>query len=87
MQLVKRWWNGRFGRIARRDVWLEREEIWHVKARNGDGDSPVKAWVYPDRNQAEAMVQRLLPTGGDDWKDLTPNGTDAKLQPSRQRNQ
>jgi len=72
MELVQRWWNGRFGRLARRDIWLEREVIWHVRARNGDGDSKIKAWTYTDRNQAEAMVDRLRSTGGDGWKNLTP---------------
>ena len=73
MELVQRWWNGRFGRLARRDIWLEREVIWHVKARNGDGDSPIKAWAFSDHDDAQDLVQRLLAKGGDGWRNLTKN--------------
>ena len=71
MELVKRWWNGRYGRIARRDIWLERDTTWHVRARQGDGDSPSKTWTFPDQAQADALVQQLLDTAPDDWKDIT----------------
>jgi hypothetical protein len=71
MRLVQRWWNGRFGRLARRDIWLEHDEVWQVRARHGDGDSKVKTWTFPSRDQAEAMLHRLKDTGGDGWTDIT----------------
>lgn len=77
MDVVGRWWNGRFGRIARRDVWLERDVRWRVRARQGDGDSPV--WVRECANEAAArqLVDELLARGADEWRDLT-----AAVQPS-----
>jgi hypothetical protein len=38
MDLVGRWWNGRWGRLARRDVWLRRRTVWEVEARQGEND-------------------------------------------------
>jgi hypothetical protein len=42
----------------------------NVKARNGDGDSPVRAWAHTNQDDAVAMVERLLSTGGDGWRNL-----------------
>jgi hypothetical protein len=64
-ELVERWWNGRFGRLARRDVWLYRSTTWRVESREGDADSGRgNTWTYDDEDQARAMVRRLLDTGG-----------------------
>jgi hypothetical protein len=69
--LVERWWNGRFGRLARRDVWLYQSTTWRVESREGDGDSGRgNTWTFDDEEQARAMVRRLLETGGDGWRDL-----------------
>jgi hypothetical protein len=36
MDLVGRWWNGQYGRLARRDTWLTSDgRTWHVRARQG----------------------------------------------------
>jgi hypothetical protein len=65
-ELVERWWNGRFGRLARRDVWLYRSTTWRVGSREGDADSGRgNTWTFDDEEQARAMVRRLLETGGD----------------------
>ncbi len=71
MRLVQRLWNGRFGRLARRDIWLEHDEIWQVRARQGDGDSTIKTWTYTNRDEADALVAELQATGGDGWTDIT----------------
>lgn len=81
MQLVQRWWNGRFGRLARRDVWLEQGTVWRVRARQGDGDSPMKTWTFTERSEAEALVQRLLTVKpGDEWRDLTDISANAPIR-------
>jgi hypothetical protein len=70
-ELVERWWNGRFGRLARRDVWLYGSATWRVESREGDADSGRgNTWTFDDEEQARAMVRRLLETGGDGWRDL-----------------
>lgn len=71
-ELVERWWNGRFGRLNRRDVWLYRSTMWRVESREGDADSGRgNTWTFDDEAQARTMVRRLLETGGDGWRDLT----------------
>jgi hypothetical protein len=84
MRLVQRWWNGRFGRLARRDIWLEHDEVWHVRARQGDGESRIKSWTYPTRQDADAMLHRLRETGGDGWTDITAaSSPDLQVRPER----
>ena len=66
-----KWWNGRWGRLARRDVRLVHDEIWRVEAINGGVDEgKVKQWSFADEAAARAMVDRLLATGGDGWKQI-----------------
>ena len=44
-ELIGRWWDGRFGRLALRDFWLYRTTTWRVESREGDatvvGEIPV----------------------------------------------
>lgn len=41
---VGRWWNGRWSRLLRRDVWLKTNgTLWRVEIREGDGDSDRRA--------------------------------------------
>ncbi|MGC4885776.1 hypothetical protein [Micromonospora sp. DT227] len=59
--MVKRWWNGSWGRLTRRDIWLVRESQWTVVARAGDTDTgTVLRWTYDSRDDASAMIDRLL---------------------------
>jgi hypothetical protein len=69
-----RWWNGRYGRLARRDVWLKSDRTtWRVEARDGDGDSRVCGRDYPDEAAARAMVAEVLARGSDEWRDPSPS--------------
>jgi hypothetical protein len=72
VEVVERWWNGRYGRLARRDLWLKRDaEAWRVEARAGDSDSPTWGRDYPDETTARAMLDQLLARGSDTWRDLS----------------
>jgi len=74
MRVVGRWWNGRFGRLSRRDIWLRTDgTLWRVEARRGDGDSPTWRHDYPQETQARAQVRAMIErTGGDiEWRDLS----------------
>jgi hypothetical protein len=85
MQLIRRWWNGSFGRLARRDLWLETGTIWRVRARHGDGDSPTKTWTYDSHDQAEAMIRRLIDAQPGDWRDITEISTTSLGKETRPR--
>jgi hypothetical protein len=87
VELVQRWWNGRFGRLARRDVWLEQGTVWRVRARQGDGDSPMKTWTFTNRAEADVLVQRLVTAEpADGWRDITDISANARTR-DRQRPQ
>lgn len=71
-ELVERWWNGRFGRMSRRDVWLYKQTTWRVQSRIGDADDGRGTrWDLDNEQDARTLVQRLIETGGDGWMDLT----------------
>ncbi|MFC0030221.1 hypothetical protein ACFFMM_11895 [Micromonospora chaiyaphumensis] len=60
-EVVRRWWNGVWGRLTRRDVWLVRETRWTVMARAGDTESGrVLRWEFASEPPALEMVDRLL---------------------------
>jgi len=71
MELVRRLWNGRWGRLARADIWVKHDETWIVEWRKGDGDAPVRARRFATRDLALAWADRLMRSGGDGWKDIT----------------
>ncbi|MFF0172929.1 hypothetical protein [Micromonospora profundi] len=68
--VVARWWNGIWGRLGRRDVWLVREVRWKVTARAGDSESGrVLRWEFDTEDEALAMVKRLLAAdAGGQWR-------------------
>jgi hypothetical protein len=77
VELVGRWWNGAWGRITRRDVWLYKDgNSWLVRAREGTADSGRDlSWPpFPTEWSARAWVDRLVaesPGSRDAWKDIT----------------
>jgi hypothetical protein len=71
-KVAGRWWNGRWGRLARRDVRLVCASVWRVEALTGGAEGKSKVWEFANEAEARAMVNRLLETGGDGWRDLTP---------------
>lgn len=60
-QVVRRWWNGVWGRLSRRDVWLVRQTRWKVIARTGDSETgKTLHWEFDSQADAQAMIDRLL---------------------------
>ena len=72
-QARRRWWNESRGRLARREIWLQRDQTWRVEARQGDGDSRVWSHDYPTEARARAadtdMINRA--GGSSEWRELT----------------
>ncbi|MEV1147109.1 hypothetical protein [Micromonospora sp. NPDC049799] len=69
-ELVARWWNGTWGRLTRRDVWLAREVRWHVVARAGDSETgKVLRWEFDNEDEARQMVRRLVQADGGQWRE------------------
>jgi hypothetical protein len=76
VDLAGRWWNGAWGRLARRDVWLLRETRWLVVARQGDSDTgKVMDWEFEKEGDARSMVHRLLDADGPGrWREMNVEG-------------
>lgn len=65
VELIERWWNGLFGRLARADAWLHHDgEAWYVTARLGDGDSTRHRWRTVDEHIAREWLDTLIATSG-----------------------
>ena len=73
MELLGHWWNRRWGRLARRDIWLKSDIAWRVEARQGDGDSKIWSHEYATEADARAAINEMIDrTGGPgEWRVLT----------------
>jgi hypothetical protein len=70
-ELVTRWWNGTWGRLTRRDVWLAREVRWHVVARAGDSEKgKVLRREFDAEDDARQMAKRLVQADGGQWREM-----------------
>jgi hypothetical protein len=71
MERRKHWWNGTWGRLARRDVYLfEDGGTWHVEAREGGAEGRSRWYTFTDEDTAMDCVRGLLVQPGD-WRELT----------------
>jgi hypothetical protein len=66
MDDVERWWNGRWGRLARRDIWLRTDgSTWEIKAAIGGADEDRSAVLeYSTEEDARAELATLLSERG-----------------------
>ncbi|HEU5107180.1 MAG TPA: hypothetical protein VFT95_01250 [Micromonosporaceae bacterium] len=65
MEVIGRWWNGIWGRLARRDIWLVRHTSWRVVARRGDTESGrVRHWDFDAEADARRLINRLMSIEG-----------------------
>ena len=73
-RLVERYWNGSWGRLARRDIWLWNlpDDRWRVEIGIGSLDTGDRQhWDIADDSDARALLARCLDTGGDGWRELS----------------
>ncbi len=71
-RIVERWWNGSWGRLTRRDIWLRTDDHrWRVEVRQGDADARLWYRWYTDEADARRFVTELKDRGALEWTDLT----------------
>jgi hypothetical protein len=80
-----RWWNGAYGRMARKDLWLWQDgAMWTVGARHGDADLDTWRQSFDREAAARALIEaaRSIDRDGlDDQADVPHgNGRDSPLQ-------
>ena len=70
MERRKFWWNGKWGRIARRDVLLyEDGGVWWVEARDGGVEGRSRWLEYRDEDAAMETVRALI-AGTERWRQV-----------------
>jgi hypothetical protein len=70
MERRKHWWNGTWGRLARRDVYLyEDGGRWLVESRLGGAEGRSRWYEYDDEQAALECVRGLL-AGAGRWREL-----------------
>ncbi len=73
MEQRKHWWNGKWERLARRDVYLRADaDQWFVEQRAGGADGMSRFYEYDSEDEAYEAVRALL-TGPDEWRRLDGN--------------
>jgi hypothetical protein len=66
---AERWWNGHWGRLARRDVRLVHRQRWTVEAVEGGAEGKIRRWTFETEEQARELVNRLL-AHGTGWREI-----------------
>jgi hypothetical protein len=70
MEKRKHWWNGAWGRLARRDIYLfEDAGTWWVEAREGGAEGHYRRYECDDEVTAMDCVRGLLVQPGD-WREV-----------------
>lgn len=71
IDLVAVWWNGRWGHVARRNIYLRTDGIaYEVEANEDAGEGPCRFWTLPDEVIALALVADLM-EGDEGWRETT----------------
>ncbi|GIF69539.1 hypothetical protein Ais01nite_75740 [Asanoa ishikariensis] len=71
MEQRKHWWNGKWGRAARRDVYLRIDaDTWHVEQRAGGADGVSHFYEFESEEDAYDRVRALL-VGPFEWRELS----------------
>ena len=71
MEQRKHWWNGKWGRIARKDIFLRVSgDQWYVEQRTGGADG-VSTFVEFDSEDAALDSVRASLAGPEEWRELS----------------
>jgi hypothetical protein len=67
---VSWWWNGKWGRLARRDVEIHHEpESWLVEARQGGPEGESKRFAAASEGEARHIADQLMHTD-ERWRSM-----------------
>jgi hypothetical protein len=67
----KHWWNGSWGRLARKDVYLRTDgDQWFVEQRAGGADGASRFFQFGSEDDAYDVIRALL-AGPDEWRELS----------------
>jgi hypothetical protein len=70
MERRKHWWNGTWGRLVRRDLYVyEDAGRWLVEARLGGAEGRSRWFEYDSEDAALECVRGLF-TESDEWREI-----------------
>lgn len=72
VETIEHWWNGKWGTLARREVWLRFNPagpLWELEARE---TGRIAHAEYPSETAARAVLAPLV--AGDGWRQLVTAG-------------
>ncbi|HYN95461.1 MAG TPA: hypothetical protein VES42_16555 [Pilimelia sp.] len=71
MEQRKHWWNGKWGHLARRDVFLRTDGArWHVELRAGGAEGVSTFYDFATEDEAFDAARDLL-IGPGTWRELS----------------
>jgi hypothetical protein len=71
MEQRKHWWNGKWGRLTRKDVFLRVDgDRWYVEQRAGTVEPVRRFYEFGNEDEAYDAVRALL-AGSDEWRELS----------------
>ncbi len=83
MEQRKHWWNGKWGRLARRDVFLRVDaDRWHVEQRAGGAEGVSRFYEHASADEAEETVRALLDGRGHLARAVPPPAGRLGLRPA-----
>jgi hypothetical protein len=70
---ARQWWNGRWSRLARREVFMRQSgSHWAVELRRGGEGGRSRTKVFGAEAEALAWVHDRLVGGDDGWREVDP---------------
>jgi hypothetical protein len=66
----KHWWNGRWGRLARHDIFLQADgDLWYVEDRRGGAEGNRRWSEHDSEDKALEQLRRLMTDDG--WREIS----------------
>ncbi|MGI5245662.1 hypothetical protein [Dactylosporangium sp. CA-139066] len=68
----RRWWNGSWSRLTRRDVYVRNaaDGRWQVELRRGGPDGRVRTRAFGSEHDAVEWIESSVIVGGADWREV-----------------
>ncbi|MET8198561.1 hypothetical protein [Micromonospora taraxaci] len=71
MDVQGRWWNGVWGRMGRRDIWLMSDgDCWIVRGRLGGDEGQEVRHQFDDEHRARDVVGRMMALSAGTWRSM-----------------
>ncbi|MFI5913503.1 hypothetical protein [Dactylosporangium sp. NPDC051541] len=72
----RRWWNGSWSRLTRRDVFVHNaaDGRWQVELRRGGPEGRVRTRAFESEGDAVAWIERAVVAVEPNWREIVATG-------------